>query len=178
MMDNGPPAVAAFFARNAASLGRASALSGWGGAGSLATAQAIPDMTHSQKLPRASNFAMFLVLLVVPVIALCRLATRENWFMLASIPVTASFFTYLAYWRDKRSAEAGERRIPEITLHLAELIGGWPGAFLAQRKFRHKTSKFSYQVVFWVVVMLHQYVALDSLLGWRLAKGAVHLFRA
>jgi uncharacterized membrane protein YsdA (DUF1294 family) len=41
------------------------------------------------------------------------------------------------------------------------------GAFLAQRLLRHKNAKRSYQFVFWSIVALHQYAALDSLTGWR-----------
>ncbi len=56
---------------------------------------------------------------------------------------------------------------------MLELIGGWPGAFLAQRVFRHKISKRSYQVEFWIIVLLHQFLALDSLFGWRFTKDVV-----
>ena len=35
------------------------------------------------------------------------------------------------------------------------LLGGWPGAFLAQRYFRHKTQKVSFQIVSWLIVALH-----------------------
>ena len=34
-------------------------------------------------------------------------------------------------------------------------LGGWPGAFLAQRQFRHKTQKVSFRIVFWITVILH-----------------------
>ena len=85
-----------------------------------------------------------------------------------------SLLTFFAYRSDKRRSEAGQWRIPESTLHIAELVGGWPGAFLAQRTFRHKTSKVSYQVVFWIIVVVYQLVALDSLLGWRFAKDVLH----
>ena len=60
-----------------------------------------------------------------------------------------------AYLVDKRAAVRDRRRIPETTLHLLELLGGWPGAFLAQRLIRHKKAKLSYQFVFWVIVMVH-----------------------
>lgn len=118
------------------------------------------------------------VLLVAPVIALSRLAPAIDWRILAGVPVAVSFFTWLAYWSDKRRAEAGEWRIPEATLHLGELLGGWPGAFLAQRQFRHKTAKVSYQIVFWLTVLVHQFVAVDFLLGWKLTKGLVQLFKS
>ncbi|MEQ8771010.1 MAG: DUF1294 domain-containing protein [Phycisphaerales bacterium] len=63
--------------------------------------------------------------------------------------------TFIAYALDKHAAGRGARRTPERTLHLMELAGGWPGAFLAQRTLRHKTRKTSYQVVFWAIVVLH-----------------------
>jgi uncharacterized membrane protein YsdA (DUF1294 family) len=40
-------------------------------------------------------------------------------------------------------------------LHWIEFLGGWPGALFAQREIRHKNNKFSYQVIFWAIVVLH-----------------------
>ena len=129
---------------------------------------------------RVGGFAIvvFAGLLVLPVWALTRLADRVDWRLLTGLPVAASLAVYFLYRTDKRRAEAGEWRIPEFTLHLGELLGGWPGAFLAQRKFRHKILKVSYQVEFWLMVAVHQYAALDFLLGWRLAKAALHLIKS
>jgi uncharacterized membrane protein YsdA (DUF1294 family) len=56
---------------------------------------------------------------------------------------------------DKRRAARGEWRISEAALHSAELLGGWPGALLAQRVFRHKRQKTGYMLVFWAIVALH-----------------------
>ena len=105
--------------------------------------------------------------------ALGRLGPGIDWRLLAGGVLAMSFFTWLSYWSDKRRAEAGEWRVPEATLHGFELLGGWPGAFLAQRQFRHKTAKISYQVVFCLIVLLHEYVALDFLLGWKLTRALV-----
>lgn len=80
-----------------------------------------------------------------------------------------SLFAFFAYWRDKRSAERGAWRTPEQTLHLLELFGGWPGALLAQQLLRHKTRKFSFQLVFWLIVLLHQLFWLDRLGGGAIA---------
>ncbi|MDU9393545.1 DUF1294 domain-containing protein [Pseudomonas sp. zfem002] len=73
------------------------------------------------------------------------------------------------YRHDKRQAVQVGRRIPERLLHVAELLGGWPGALLAQQLWRHKTRKLSYQLPFWLIVLVHQVVWLDWLfLGqWR-----------
>ncbi|UWX04498.1 DUF1294 domain-containing protein [Pseudoxanthomonas sp. NC8] len=56
---------------------------------------------------------------------------------------------WIAYALDKHAAQRGRRRIPESTLHLLELAGGWPGAFVAQRMLHHKTRKRSYRIAFW-----------------------------
>jgi uncharacterized membrane protein YsdA (DUF1294 family) len=64
----------------------------------------------------------------------------------------ASFFEY--GW-DKGQAANGGRRISEHTLYLMAFLGGWPGAFLGQRQFRHKTQKVSCRIVFWIVLVLH-----------------------
>jgi uncharacterized membrane protein YsdA (DUF1294 family) len=117
------------------------------------------------------------LLLVAPVLALYQLSASVDWRLLGGVPLVVSGFTFLAYRSDKRSAEAGEWRFPESTLHLAELVGGWPGAFLAQRTFRHKISKTSYQVEFWLIVLLHQLVAADSLVGWRFTNAILHLIK-
>ncbi len=54
-------------------------------------------------------------------------------------------------------------RIPEKQLHAVALLGGWPGALLAQQLLRHKTQKASFQGIFWLIVALHQVYWLDQL---------------
>ena len=71
---------------------------------------------------------------------------------------------------DKDRAVSSGWRVPESSLHLAELLGGWPGALLAQRRLRHKCSKTSYQFVFWNIVILFQIAAVDVILGQRLSR--------
>lgn len=66
-----------------------------------------------------------------------------------------SSLTFAAYAMDKLHAERDARRTPENTLHFLELLGGWPGALLAQQGLRHKTSKTSYLVIFWLVAASH-----------------------
>jgi uncharacterized membrane protein YsdA (DUF1294 family) len=61
----------------------------------------------------------------------------------------------VAYGWDKRSAVHGSRRVPEQTLHILALLGGWPGALMGQRHFRQKTKKLSFLIVFWCLVVLH-----------------------
>ncbi|TWI69588.1 uncharacterized protein DUF1294 [Pseudoduganella lurida] len=56
---------------------------------------------------------------------------------------------------DKRAARLKRRRIPERTLLLLGLVGGWPGGLLAQSIVRHKTVKASFQRQFWTSVVLN-----------------------
>ncbi|WP_145131048.1 DUF1294 domain-containing protein [Pseudomonas sp. URMO17WK12:I11] len=96
------------------------------------------------------------LLCVLPVLGVACLAyDAQAWWPLVMYPVM-SLFSMLLYWRDKAQARTQARRIPEKLLHGTELLGGWPGALLAQQLFRHKTRKVSYQVTFWAIVVVHQ----------------------
>ncbi|WP_114969889.1 DUF1294 domain-containing protein [Rhodoferax ferrireducens] len=60
-----------------------------------------------------------------------------------------------AYWLDKTAAQNGQWRIPETTLLMLGMFGGWPGAIVAQQTLRHKTSKESFRVAFWATVVVN-----------------------
>jgi len=76
----------------------------------------------------------------------------------------ASCIAYAAYLFDKAASLKGRWRTKEGTLHFFSLIGGWPGAMLAQRTLRHKTQKQSFQIMYWVTVVLN-----CAALGWLLS---------
>lgn len=111
------------------------------------------------------------VLMALPVYAL-HLAGVKHW-MIATGSLLISFITYAVYAIDKRRARTGARRIAETSLHLLELLGGWPGAWFAQQRLRHKSSKTSFQIVFWLIIALHQFVAVDWLQQGRWSKWLV-----
>ena len=140
-----------------------------------------PESRISHSRPRRGvsvcAYVVLAFLLLLPVYALIRLATWIDWKLLLAAPLAVSVFTFFMYRSDKQSAVDGEWRIPEAMLHFAELVGGWPGAFLAQRIVRHKISKMSYQVVFWAIVLIHQFVALDSVIGWRFTHWALRFMK-
>jgi uncharacterized membrane protein YsdA (DUF1294 family)/cold shock CspA family protein len=93
-------------------------------------------------------------ILVIP--ALWWLATLGKlplvlfWVFAGMSPVT-----FVIYGFDKWAAKREEQRTSEKTLQLCALLGGWPGALLAQQVFRHKSSKRSFQVTFWCMVALN-----------------------
>ncbi len=71
------------------------------------------------------------------------------------VVIVMSLACFIAYGFDKRQAANGGRRMSERTLHMMAFLGGWPGAFLGQRQFHHKTQKARFRIVFWIVVVLH-----------------------
>lgn len=66
-----------------------------------------------------------------------------------------SLVTFIIYARDKTMAHLKKWRTSEQTLHLLEFLGGWPGALITQRIIRHKNKKTSFQIVFWIIVIIH-----------------------
>jgi len=85
---------------------------------------------------------------------------------LLSAYVVLSLSSFLLYGIDKAAAKQGRWRIPEVTLHLVALAGGWPGALAAQRVFRHKTRKQSFRAVFWCTVIANLAALVGLLLRW------------
>jgi uncharacterized membrane protein YsdA (DUF1294 family) len=110
-------------------------------------------------------FAIWLAAAVVMlVLVFVRPATAAfHWTTDVYLTATA-LFSLLAFGGmaiDKRRAGRNKRRVPELVLHMFELLGGWPGSMLGQRTFRHKTRKLTYQGVFWAIVAVHL-----ALLAW------------
>ncbi len=132
-------------------------------------ATAARHLHHGGRLTGARWMAL-VALCVAPGIALAQVANTIDYRILLGAALGINLLTLLAYWEDKRRAKMAGWRIPESTLHLMELLGGWPAAFLAQGWLRHKSTKLSFQVVFWLIVALHEYAAIDWLLGGRILR--------
>ena len=75
------------------------------------------------------------------------------------LPLFAYLFfnplTFLFYAYDKSMALKDKWRTPEATLHLLELLGGWPAALITQYTIRHKNKKTSFQIIFWLIIISH-----------------------
>lgn len=108
------------------------------------------------------DWLFFIGLMVLPILGTFELYRND---VLWVIP-TYFIFSVIAYWvyrHDKNNAMANERRISENTLHLLEFVGGWVGAYWAQKVFRHKTKKWSYQFIYWLIILSHQIFWIDWL---------------
>ncbi|ELE2040528.1 cold shock and DUF1294 domain-containing protein [Vibrio vulnificus] len=75
--------------------------------------------------------------------------------ILIPLYVVLSMFTYLMFAKDKQAAQDGRWRTPESTLHLLSLLGGWPGALLAQFLLRHKSKKQPFKFILWLTITLN-----------------------
>lgn len=110
------------------------------------------------------------LLLTVPVAACWQLLDQRTFLGVVAWCVGASALTYFAYYIDKYSARAHVWRAKETQLHFMELVGGWPGAFLAQYRFRHKVRKPGFQFWFFLIVGLYQFVAVEAYRGWPIIR--------
>ncbi|RJT41600.1 DUF1294 domain-containing protein [Rahnella woolbedingensis] len=75
-----------------------------------------------------------------------------------------NLLTLLIYGADKLAACRGWRRIPENTLLLFGLLGGWIGALVGQQLFRHKTHKQPFRT--WFMLSIAANIAAVSVGVW------------
>ena len=121
----------------------------------------------SQRSALPAVFAAGFLVFVVAMVFFGRLPVA-----VLGLYVVASVIAFLAYGHDKSAAVRNAWRVQERTLHLFSLLGGWPGALAAQRLFRHKSSKASFQTTYWLTVVLN-----CAALGWLLSPYGAQTLR-
>ena len=70
------------------------------------------------------------------------------------ILLAINLFAFLLLGYDKKRAKTNQRRISEKALLTSAMIGGSVGSGIGMLYFRHKTSKNSYLVKFWSIVII------------------------
>ncbi|NVK43908.1 MAG: DUF1294 domain-containing protein [Oceanospirillaceae bacterium] len=128
------------------------------------------DVKSSHKRPKAKN-GSFLGAVFISFFCVALLLSAFSGKLPAVIVLlyaVMSLIAFAAYAIDKSAAQKGRWRTQESTLHLFSLMGGWPGAFFAQEKLRHKSSKQAFRSVYWVTVLLN----LGGLLWLHTEQGA------
>ena len=63
--------------------------------------------------------------------------------------------TFALYAYDKAAAIRQRARVSEFSLHMWSLMCGWPAGVLAQLIFNHKTTKLSFRVQHWAVLVVN-----------------------
>lgn len=109
-------------------------------------------------------FRRALVVLSLAVLAWL-IVTSQQSMLIAKVYGVIASLTFIAYAIDKAAAQGNRWRIPESTLHVLALLGGWPGAMLAQTLLRHKSVKKEFRLIFWITVTINLLV-----LGWLLSR--------
>lgn len=105
-----------------------------------------------------------LVVASLAVLAWLIVASQQLAFT-AKVYAVIATATFIAYAIDKAAAQSNRWRIPESTLHAFALMGGWPGALLAQALLRHKSVKKEFRLIFWMTVTINLLV-----LGWLVSR--------
>jgi len=99
-------------------------------------------------------FSLIVALIFLIIVFISVLVDQIPPFILI-IYMFTSLLTFFVYALDKHAAKKGTWRTQESTLHLLSLIGGWPGALVAQQSLRHKSKKTEFRSIFWITVMLN-----------------------
>lgn len=116
------------------------------------------------------SFSVILALLFVTALMIAAaLRWVPDW--LAGIYLLLSLFTFISYARDKSAAKLGHWRLSEMSLQLQALIGGWPGALVARHWLRHKSSKTSFSIVLYLMVLLN-ICGLLAISYWQIFRGS------
>ena len=113
----------------------------------------------SEKLPGNSKpiTRIFLILLAIGFLAVVAwsIPAYDIPIQILYLYLVASAFTFLVYAKDKWAARTARWRTKESSLHTLALIGGWPGALIAQQTLRHKSRKNAFQFAFWATVVVN-----------------------
>lgn len=131
---------------------------------------ASPSPPAAAAAPRSARAASSRRLLVVPAFALLLGLLHLQQPLPRPVPVlygALSTALFLVYGIDKWAARRGSARVANASLHLIALMGGWPGALLAQHIFRHKTAQPAFLRLTWAMAALN--ISL-LLLAWTLLR--------
>ena len=110
--------------------------------------------TAKQPLQIKSQYYIWLIIAYFAFVLALSMTAQWPWWGILAI-AAMSVLTYVIYAMDKSAAQRNDQRIPEKNLHLLALLGGWPGALLAQQHLRHKSIKQPFQKVFWFTVAMN-----------------------
>lgn len=97
-------------------------------------------------------FALVSIAIGLTIFFILKLKTDTH--TLINYIISINITTFLLYGYDKFIASTNALRVPELNLHALSLLGGSPAGLVAQKFFRHKTVKSSFQTLYWLIVSL------------------------
>ena len=115
------------------------------------------NLPSSKALMIGVGVVFLLALYVLSALGYLPASTATSYLVMSGL--TAAIYAF-----DKRQAQKSAHRVSEITLHSFAVLGGWPGAMIAQQVLRHKSSKAEFRKTFWLTVIAN--LVILALLLW------------
>lgn len=69
--------------------------------------------------------------------------------------ILISAITYAVYAFDRSAMYHNDWRVSEWLLHTLSVLGGWPGALMAQALLKFKTLEQPFRMIFWLTVLIN-----------------------
>jgi uncharacterized membrane protein YsdA (DUF1294 family)/cold shock CspA family protein len=118
-------------------------------------AEHVAFMGDRPRIPGRDGAGWFVLSVIFLIFVAVSVVLDQLPIVVLALYVIASAVAFLVYAHDKSAAKKGQWRTNERTLHVLSLIGGWPGALIAQKLFRHKSKKPSFRILFWTTVVFN-----------------------
>lgn len=119
-------------------------------------AKKLSKKSNSVETQSPSKLQPMQILCVIYILALVILTATGLLDSLALLFISIiNAMTYWFYSQDKEAAQLDQRRVPENTLHILAFLGGWPAAWLAQQRLRHKTQKQPFRKVYFCTIFFN-----------------------
>ena len=132
---------------------------------SFNTQQTDKGLTAIEVIPgkkRTSPYYFYGSIALLLVAAITFVLIYKGLHFILSYLIAINLATLLFYGYDKLIAgKSFFLRVPEWVLHSLALLGGSPMGLIAQKLFRHKTIKRSFQLIYWLIVILQLFI-----IGW------------
>lgn len=115
------------------------------------------QVNHNKlKARKASSLQPMQIICIVYIVVLAILSI-SGWLngMVLLFTSIINVMTYWFYSQDKEAAQFNRRRVPENTLHILAFLGGWPAAWLAQQRLRHKTQKQPFRNIYFCTILFN-----------------------
>lgn len=108
---------------------------------------------NAQKASSLQPMQIICIVYIV-VLAILSISGLLNGMILLFVSII-NVMTYWFYSQDKEAAQINQRRVPENTLHILAFLGGWPAAWLAQQRLRHKTQKQPFRKIYFCTIVFN-----------------------